>query len=175
VADWLLAQGASPELAAVDRLVAACSRGDRATVDTLLADNPGLHNEVSDDHYITFHQAAERGDVPALEAMLACGFDPSRPDQGIGKTALHTAAMAGWPEAVRVLLAHGASVTVRDREFNGPPLIWAAEGSRTEHRQGRDFAAVGKLLLEAGSPVEWEYSAEPAEGLREILAAWRRA
>jgi len=175
VADWLLAQGASPELAAVDRLVAACSRGDRATVDTLLADNPGLRNEVSDDHYITFHQAAERGDVPALEAMLACGFDPNRPDQGIGKTALHSAAMAGWPEAVRVLLAHGASVTVRDREFNGPPLIWAAEGSRTEHRQGRDFAAVGKLLLEAGSPVEWEYNAEPAEGLREILAAWQRA
>ncbi|HXJ29883.1 MAG TPA: ankyrin repeat domain-containing protein [Gemmatimonadales bacterium] len=175
VADWLLAQGASPELAAVDRLVAACSRGDRATVDSLLAVNPGLRNEISDDHYITFHQAAERGDVPALEAMLACGFDPNRPDQGIGKTALHSAAMAGWPGAVRVLLAHGASVTVRDREFNGPPLIWAAEGSRTEHRQGRDFAAVGKLLLEAGSPVEWEYNAEPAEGLREILAAWQRA
>jgi ankyrin repeat protein len=175
VADWLLAQGASPEMAVVDRLVAACSRGDRTTVDMLLVDNPGLRNEVSDDHYITFHQAAERGDVPALDAMLACGFDPNRPDQGIGKTALHSAAMAGWPEAVRVLLAHGASVTVRDREFNGPPLIWAAEGSRTEHRQGRDFAAVGKLLLEAGSPVEWEYSAEPAEGLREIVAAWRRA
>jgi len=113
--------------------------------------------------------------VAALEAMLACGFDPNRPDAGIGKTALHSAAMAGWPEAVRVLLAHGASVTVRDREFNGQPLIWAAEGSRTEHRQERDFAAVGKLLLEAGSPVEWEYNAEPAEGLREIVAAWRRA
>jgi ankyrin repeat protein len=174
VADWLLAQGASPELAAVDRLVAACSRGDRATVDSLLAVHAGLRNEITDDHYITFHQAAERGDVPALEAMLACGFDPNRPDQGIGKTALHSAAMAGWPDAVRVLLAHGASVTVRDREFKGQPLIWAAEGSRTEHRQGRDFVAVGKLLLAAGSPVEWEYSAEPAEGLREIVAAWQR-
>ncbi len=175
VADWLLAQGASPELAEVDRLVAACSRGDRKTVNTLLAANPGLKGEITDDHYITFHQAAERGDVGALEAMLVCGFDPNRPDQGIGKTALHSAAMAGWPDAVRVLLAHGASVTIRDKEFNGPPLIWAAEGSRTEHRQGRDFAAVGKLLLAAGSPVEWEYSAEPADGLREIVAAWQRA
>jgi len=52
-------------------------------------------------------------------------------------------------------------------------LIWAAEGSRTQHREGRDFAAVGKLLLQAGSPVEWETGAEPAEGILEIVEAWR--
>jgi len=142
----------------------------------LLAAKPGLTSEITDDHYIAFHQAAERNDLPALEAMLASGFDPNRPDTSIGKTALHSAAMEGWPDAVRVLLAHGASVHVRDREFNGPPLIWAAEGSRTEHREGRDFAAVGKLLLDAGSPVEWASpEAEPAEGITEIVEAWRRA
>ncbi len=173
VADWLLEQGASPELSEVDRLVAACSRGDRKAAEALLATNPGLRNEITDDHYIAFHQAAERNDVGALEAMLACGFDPNRPDAGIGKTVLHSAAMEGWPDAVRVLLAHGASVHVRDREFKGQPLIWAAEGSR-QGRDGRDFAAVGKLLLEAGSPVEWETGEEPAEGILEIVAAWRR-
>ena len=172
MADWLLAQGASPELSEVDRLVAACSCTDRAAADALLARNPDLRNEITDDHYIAFHQAAERGDVRALEAMLACGFDPNRPDQGIGKTALHSAAMEGWPDAVRVLLEHGASVHVRDREFKGQPLIWAAEGSR-QGREGRDFAAVGRLLLDAGSPVEWETGAEPAEGILEIVAAWR--
>jgi len=172
VADWLLAHSASPELAEVDRLVAACSRGDRAAADTLLAGNPGLRSEITDDHYITFHQAAERGDVRALETMLACGFDPNRPDAGIGKTVLHTAAMEGWPDAVRVLLAHGAAVHVRDREFKGQPLIWAAEGSR-QGREGRDFAAVGNLLLDAGSPVEWATGDEPAEGILEIVAAWR--
>jgi len=175
VAEWLLSQGASPELSAVDRLVAACSRGDRTAADALLAANPGLREEITDDHYIAFHQAAERGDVIALAAMLACGFDPNRPDAGIGKTALHSAAMSGWPEAVRVLLSHGASVHVRDREFKGQPLIWAAEGSRNQDREGRDFAAVAKLLLEAGSPVEWETGAEPAEGILEIVAAWQRS
>src|SRR5256884_91166 len=172
VADWLLAQGASPELSEVDRLVAACSRGDRKAAAALLATNPGLRDEITDDHYIAFHQAAERNDVGALEAMLACGFDPNRPDAGIGKTVLHSAAMEGWPDAVRVLLAHGASVHVRDREFKGQPLIWAAEGSR-QGREGRDFAAVGKLLLDAGSPVEWATGSEPAEGILEIVAAWR--
>ncbi len=115
VADWLLAHGASAALADVDRLVAACSRGDRAAAEALLATNPDLRDQITDDHYIALHQAAERNDVPALEAMLACGFDPNRPDAGIGKTALHSAAMEGWPDAVRVLLAHGASVLVRDR------------------------------------------------------------
>jgi ankyrin repeat protein len=174
VADWLVAHGASPQLSEVDRLVGACSRGDRAAAGALLARNPGLRNEITDDHYIAFHQAAERGDVRALEAMLASGFDPNRPDAGIGKTVLHTAAMEGWPDAVRVLLAHGASVHLRDREFKGQPLIWAAEGSR-QGREGRDFAAVGTLLLDAGSPVEWETGDEPAEGILEIVAAWRRS
>jgi ankyrin repeat protein len=125
VADWLLAHGASPELSPIDQLVAACSRGDRRGAEALLAEHPGLKSEITDEHYIAFHQAAERGDVRALEALLAAGFDPNRPDIGIGKTALHTAAMEGWPDAVRVLLEHGASVHIRDREFNGQPLVAA--------------------------------------------------
>ena len=173
VADWLLARGASPELRAIDEMVAACSRGDRKGAEALLAKNAGLREQITDDHYIALHQAAERNDVRALEAMLACGFDPNRPDQSIGKTALHSAAMEGWPDAVRVLLAHGASVHARDREFKGQPLIWAAEGSR-QGREDRDFAAVGRLLLEAGSPVEWQTTEEPAEGLLEIVEAWRK-
>ena len=82
--------------------------------------------------------------------------------------------MEGWPDAVQLLLAHGASVHVRDREFNGQPLIWAAEGFRMGDKEGRDFAAVGKLLLNAGSSVEWEPGAEPAEGISEIVEAWQR-
>ncbi len=78
----------------------------------------------------------------------------------------------GWPEAVRVLLSHGASVSVRDREFGAQPLIWAAEGSRTS-REGRDHAAVGRLLLDAGSPTEWEAGAEPSEAILEIVNGWR--
>jgi len=174
VADWLLARGASPDLLAIDQMVAACSRGDRKMAEAFLVSNSLLRDQITDDHYIALHQAAERNDVRALDAMLACGFDPNRPDQSIGKTALHSAAMEGWPDAVRVLLAHGASVHVRDREFKGQPLIWAAEGSR-QGREGRDFAAVGKLLLAAGSPVEWQTTEEPAEGLLEIVETWRKA
>jgi ankyrin repeat protein len=172
VAAWLLSQGAPSELSAVDALVAACSRGDRGAVAAMLAQAPGLRNEIGPEHYAAFYRAAERNDLTALEAMLACGFDPNRGDESIGKTALHVAAMEGWPEAVRLLLAHGGSVTVRDREFNAQPLIWAAEGSRGS-RADRDHAAVGRLLLDAGSPVEWQTAAEPAEAIVDIVNTWR--
>jgi len=152
-----------------------CSRGDLAAAQAMLARRPGLREEIGPEHYVALYQAAERGDVRALEALLICGFDVDRGDDEIGKTALHAAAMEGWPDAVRTLLAHGASVSVRDREFHGQPLVWAAEGSRTPKRAGRDHVAVGRLLLEAGSPVSWEAGAEPSEGLLEVLSAWQRA
>lgn len=172
VAEWLLAHGASPEVSDVDRLVAACSRGDAASVSTMLAAQPDLRHAIGPEHYAAFYGAAERNDTKALETMLACGFDPDRPDESIGKTVLHVAAMEGWPESVRLLLAHGASVTVRDREFKAQPLVWAAEGSRTQ-RPDRDHAQVGRLLLDAGSPVDWQQTAEPSESIVEILDAWR--
>src|SRR5262249_54839211 len=127
------------------------------------------------EHDAAMHQAAERGDTRALEAMLRCGFDPNRPDEGIGKTALHSAAGAGWPDAVALLLAHGASPAAPDREFQAPPRGGAAEASRSRGRNGRDYAAVGRLLLDAAPSLEWQPpSDEPAEGIFEILAEWRR-
>ena len=172
VAEWLRTHGAPSELPAIDRLVAACSRGDRSVADAMLEARPDLRPAIGPEHYGAFYRAAERNDIPALEAMLACGFDPNRGDESIGKTALHVAAMEGWPDAVRVLLANGASVAVRDREFNAQPLIWAAEGSRTS-RKDRDHAAVGRLLLEAGSPVDWQQGEEPSEAILEIVDEWR--
>lgn len=174
VAVWLRAHGAPDDLSPVDRLVSACSRGDRAAADTMLSEDPNLRQKIGPEHYGAFYRAAERNDAGALEAMLASGFDPNRPDDSIGKTALHAAAMAGWPDAVRILLAHGASVTVRDREFKAQPLIWAAEGSRG-HSGGRDYATVGRLLIDAGSPTDWQQGQEPAEGILEIVDAWRGA
>jgi len=172
VAAWLRAHGAAGEVSAADRLVAACSRGDRVAAAAMVAADPDLRGAIGPEHYAAFYRAAERNDTDAIEAMLACGFDPNRGDESIGKTPLHVAAMEGWPDAARLLLAHGASVAVRDREFKAQPLIWAAEGSRRP-RDGRDHAAVGRLLLDAGSPVDWTSSEEPSEAIVEIVNDWR--
>jgi ankyrin repeat protein len=173
VAEWLLAHGASDVVREVDRMVAACSRGDRAAAVAMMTAHPTLRDEIGPKHYDALYRAAERNDTAALEALLACGFDPDRGDESIGMNALHKAAMAGWPDAVRVLLAHGASVAARDREFHATPLVCAAEGSRRP-RPGTDHASAGRILIEAGSPTDWAESGEPADIISEILAGWQR-
>jgi ankyrin repeat protein len=175
VADWLLRNGASAELQPVDKLVAACSRGAPGVVQAMLAEQPALRTAITAEHYVVLHRAAERDDAEVVAALLACGFDPNRGDDEIGKTPLHSAAMAGAANAARVLLAHGASAAVRDREFKAPPLVWAAEGSRSQARAGADHAGVGRLLLQADSPTSWQQPGEePAEAITETIDRWRR-
>lgn len=174
VAEWLHARGASDELRDVDRMVAACSRGDRAAATAIMTAHPDLRGQIGLEHYDVLYRAAERNDTLALDALLACGFDPDRGDESMGMNALHKAAMAGWPDAVRVLLAHGASVAARDREFQATPLVCAAEGSR-HPRPGSDHAAVGRILLEAGSPADWAESGEPTGTIDDIITSWRRS
>jgi ankyrin repeat protein len=175
VADWLRSHGAADDLEPVDQLVAACGRGDRAAANEVIAAHPTVREALTDTHYTALHRAAEQGDTDVLALLIDCGFDPNRGDDEIGKTALHSAAMAGRPRAVRLLLARGASPDVRDREFNGQPLVWAAEGSRSHGDRAHEYAEVGRLLLDAGSTVEWRQpTAEPAEEILEIIADWQR-
>jgi ankyrin repeat protein len=174
VAEWLARHGASSELSEVDRFVAICSRGDRSSAEAMLRARPGLPNELGSEHYAGLYRAAERGDAKVLDTMLACGFDPNHGDE-IGKTALHAASMEGRPAAVRVLLAHGASVAVRDQEFHAQPLVWAAEGFRSQGPDHHDHESVGRLLLDAGSPVEWEGNEEPSEEILRVIGEWRRS
>ena len=68
VADWLRAHGAADELSAVDRLVAACGRGDRAAAEAMLAARPTLREEIADTHYAALHRAAEQDDSAAARA-----------------------------------------------------------------------------------------------------------
>ena len=174
VADWLRARGAAGELRPIDLLVSACSRGDRKTAVDMLAAHPDLRGEIGGEHYASLYRAAEQGDAGALEALLAIGLDPNRGDEGIGKTALHCAAMAGQADAVRILLDHGASPAARDREFNAPPLVWAAEGARSHGGAQSEYDRVGRLLLDTGPVPEWHSDEEPADGILEILEKWRR-
>lgn len=174
VADWLRSRGAASALSPLDQLIAACSRHDRAALERLLETEPNLRHQLGPEQYAIFYRAAERNDVTALELMLEAGFDPNqRDDREMGRTALHAAAMAGWPEAVRVLVAHGASLSTRDREFKAQPLFWAAEGSRRP-APGSDHAAVGRLLIQAGSPLSWQPHEEPSAALLAIVEGWRQ-
>jgi hypothetical protein len=175
VAAWLLAQGATNELSPLEQFVAACARADRAGAEAMLASSPDLAQQLGPEHHLMLQRPAESGNAPVLETMLACGFDPDGADKD-GVTALHRAAMAGHPDATRVLLAFGADVGALDGMFAAPPLVWAVEG-RDHARPGSDHVGVARLLIEAGSPLDWtppEGSPSPERTL-EALIELRRA
>lgn len=171
VATWLLQHGAKDELSPLDRFVAACTSGNKALAQSLLKQHPNLASELRPDHHLMMQTPAERGDAKTLETMLACGFNPNVKDSN-GVEALHRASMGGHVEAVRVLLAHGASVNAVDGMFSASPLVWATEGWRHETKNGADHVGVARLLLAAGCPREWvvpEKAPDP-EGTIELLA-----
>ena len=154
IAAWLIAHGAVDELSPLERFIAACARADRPAADGLLTAHPGLRSELAPEHHLMLHRPAEGGNAAVLETMLACGFDPEAKDKE-RVTPLHRAAMGGHVDAVRVLLAHGADVRALDGMFSAPPLVWAVEGRSNTKDQGADHVGVARLLIAAGSPLEW--------------------
>jgi hypothetical protein len=159
IAVWLLAHGAIDELSPLERFIAACARADRPTADAILSAHPGLRSELRPEHHLMLHRPAESGNAAVLETMLVCGFDPNAKDKD-NVTPLHRAAMGGHVDAVRVLLGHGADVNALDGMFSAPPLVWAVEGRSNSRHRGSDHVGVARLLIAAGSPLEWT----PPEG-----------
>lgn len=177
VAAWFLRNGAKNELTRLEHFISACTSGNRERAVAMLAEHPNLRDELRAEHHLMMQVPAERGDAKVLETMLHCGFDPNMKDAD-GVTALHRAAMAGRVDAVRVLLAHRASLDALDGMFAAPPLVWACEGWRNDGKDaGADHMAVARLLLNAGSPREWmppENAPDP-EGTQERLIELCRA
>ncbi len=154
IAAWLLAHGAKDELSPLERFIGACAQGNRARADAMLKTDPTLRSQLRREHHLMLMVPAERGAAAVLDTMLACGFDPSVQDHD-GVTPLHQAAMHGRVEAARVLLAHRAPVNALDGMFSATPLLWAAEGWSHGSQEGADHPGVARLLIEAGSSLEW--------------------
>ncbi|XP_049843257.1 poly [ADP-ribose] polymerase tankyrase-1-like [Schistocerca gregaria] len=85
-------------------------------------------------------EAAQKGAVEELQALLAAGVDTGLTDEW-RNTALHFAACNGHLEAVKCLLDNGADTDARDRNQD-TPLHWAA---------GKGHAAVVQLLVDASA------------------------
>jgi ankyrin repeat protein len=128
----LAAHGASaPELSPPDAFIAAALAGDRATVDRLRRDHPGLADEVRSARPALVVWAAACGRADAAELLVSVGFDVNArgrtdvPSDQPWQTALHKAAEDGNLELARTLLRLGADPDVRDHRFSSTPLGWA--------------------------------------------------
>jgi hypothetical protein len=97
--------------------------------------------------------AVRQNRVDAVRLMAELGFDLGLEDEH-GGTALHWAAWLGHVDLVRQLIALGAPIDTRDRQYGASPLGWAAHGS--ERLTGDDrFCQIVDLLADAGARREF--------------------
>ena len=96
-------------------------------------------------HLVEFFRACAAGDVPALRHLLR--DDPAlvRDRDSSGAAGLHRA--NAYPDAIRVLLEHGADPNVRDVGDNASPLHFAAANGHLDSV---------RLLLDAGADPQGE-------------------
>lgn len=128
-ADYLLANGASKtELGRLDEFHAVCMKADLERARQLLEADPRLIDDVEPRRSEILNDAAQTNNWPALEAMIALGFDISKPGE---RTPLHTAALSGHLDLVKNLVAVGADTKLRDPQFNGPAIGFAIHAKKT--------------------------------------------
>lgn len=133
IEEILVGAGATaPNLDAPAQLLAACMRGDRASVEALVASNPAIVQAALRRSPSQIIDAAENGQHEAVALLHELGFDVNARER---TTALHEAAWNGNRAMTEHLLALGADPTIRDREHDGPPSGWA------EHNGHSDLAA----------------------------------
>jgi ankyrin repeat protein len=89
-----------------------------------------------------FFSAVERRDFETMRTLLEADPSLARERHSSGSTPLHE--LVAYPDAVRVLLDHGADPNVRDVGDNATPLHFAAGGGHLESV---------RLLLDAGADV----------------------
>jgi uncharacterized protein len=139
-------------------LVLAVREGSMRVLDTLLA-YPGINVDAAALNGNTaLMLAAYKGNMPAVQALLAKGAAVNRP----GWTALHYAAASGDDAITRLLLERGATVDPVSPLKSGAytPLMMAA-------REGHDSTAL--LLIEHGANPKLTNS----EGLTAVQLAQR--
>ncbi len=174
VVELLARHGARDDRTTIDRLLGACRQADHALATRLVAEHPGLSQQLTAAEAATIVTAAEAGDAKAVALMLEVGLPIDARNDGHGATALHLAAHSGSVETVTLLLASGADIEAPDSTFKGNALAWAAVGSgeQPSSAPAPDWEAVVRILLDAGSSTDGIVLApgEPSQPSAEVAS-----
>jgi len=142
----------------LDALVAACALGDRAPVDTLLADMPLLLNQLLQSGGGLLARFAGAANLEGVRTLLDLGIPVDAPwpegdpywDMPRNSTALQYASWRAWHDIVRELLARGANPNTPDARGRTPLqlAVKACTDSYWQRRRQPDSVAA---LLAAGA------------------------
>jgi len=146
----LLLKGAGP----LDRLLDALWCGDDARADADLAADPQLVARAPQKALHQVADAARNNNLPAVRAMLRCGFPVTALSQH-GATPLHWAAFHGNADMVEDVLRYNPPIDAQDRQFQGSTMGWLIHGALNPwgSSTGRHHECA-HLLLCAGAQVD---------------------
>ena len=147
--EQLLAAGAPVDAAQPDGATAlhwAAHRDATAIVDQLIAAGADV-NAANDEDIRPLNLAALNRSAPLVERLLEAGADPNAGRE----SAVLTAAHAGDPAVMALVLAHGGDANAREPRRGQTALMWAAAEGHAE---------VVKLLAEAGADIHARTSPE---------------
>jgi ankyrin repeat protein len=96
-----------------------------------------------------FWEAVRKGDLASVTALLDKGADVNAKFR-YGATALFKAAERGHTEIVKLLLARGADVKVKDTFYNATAMTWALSNGNVETVRAlleKDSSSVDEVLM----------------------------
>lgn len=97
-----------------------------------------------------FWEAVRQGDLATVTSLLDQGADVNAKFR-YGATALFKAAERGHTEIVKLLLARGAEVSVKDTFYNATAMTWALSNGHIETVRAlleKDSGSVGNVLMQ---------------------------
>jgi len=161
VLDLLERRGIPLELHGGERLIAACAKGDREAIDTIVAQEPQLVEELLAQGRTLLAEFAGNDNVAGLRCLLDLGvsagalYEEGDPyfDIAKGSTALHVAAWRAWPSAVKALLEAGAPVNALDGKGR-TALSLAVKACVDSYWKYRRSPESTEALLQAGATID---------------------
>jgi ankyrin repeat protein len=152
--------GVDPKLTGVDRLIAACARGDGVAAAAITRAEPALREALLAEGGELLGAFAGVGNTDGVRCLLDLGVaaDALYPgdaffDEAKDSSALHVAAWRGWPETARLLIARGTPVDAKDGKGRTALqlAVKACADSYWKRRRTPEWIAV---LVEAGASLE---------------------
>ncbi|MFK2903883.1 ankyrin repeat domain-containing protein [Dyella ginsengisoli] len=152
VAERLLQAGAEADDQPGDAFLGACARADRASVQAMLAGDPGLLAKLPPQALRLLPELAAAGAEDAVRLMVEVGWPIATRGGDIDGSALNWAVFRGNAPLARFLLAHGARYDER-HGFNDNVYGTLSFASIAETTPGGDWLACARALIDAGSPL----------------------
>ena len=161
VLELLERRGVPMAPAGIERLVAACARGNADLVRSIAAAEPRLVGELVRGGGTVLSQFAGVGNVRGVECLLNLGIDvDARCVDGDGyydvapnSTPLHSAAWRARPEVVKLLIARGADINAVDGKHR-TPLMLAVRACVDSYWSDRRTPESVAALLNAGAKTD---------------------